>query len=279
MDASGPVITLTTDFGTSDAYVAEMKGVILSINPTATIVDVSHEVRPHSIQEGAFVLGSTYRYFPEGTVHVAVVDPGVGSKRRAIVLSTPSCRFVAPDNGILSFVLGQLQPTRGNESRKPFERHTFKLGGEIEAFVLDKPGFWLPEVSRTFHGRDIFAPVAAHLSLATKPEEMGTRVDSIEAFHIPRPERRADGSVVGHVIHTDRFGNLVTSFRLDDVTDKARIEVRGRVIEGLSPSYAEGPALLAIWGSAGYLEIAAKNSNAAEELGVAVGGEVRVWAS
>ncbi|HXX59515.1 MAG TPA: SAM-dependent chlorinase/fluorinase, partial [Dehalococcoidales bacterium] len=164
----GKIITLTTDFGLCDAYVAEMKGVILGIDPEAKIVDVCHTVRPQNIAQAGFVISTAYRYFPERTIHVVVVDPGVGSSRRAVLLHTPYADFLAPDNGVLSYVIQEAlsQPVKGS---------TVKLKPGISAVSLTNSTYWLPEVSSTFHGRDIFAPVAAHLSLGKKPDTFGAK--------------------------------------------------------------------------------------------------------
>ena len=251
------IITLTTDFGTRDAYVGAMKGVILGINPAATIVDISHEIEPQNIPQAAYVLESVYRYFPEGTIHLAVVDPGVGSDRRAIIVRTAGAFFVAPDNGVLSRVAGDM----------------------LEAINITNPRFWLQPVSRTFHGRDIMAPVAAHLSLGTAPDEFGDTISSIVMLPHHRPEIKPDGSLIGHIVHADRFGNLVTDVKESDLPGKdIKIEVKGHTIRGLSSTYAEGDGLLALIGSHGYLEIAVKNGSAAGFMGADTGNTVRVRA-
>ena len=160
-----PIITLTTDFGISDAYVATMKGVILSINPEAKIIDISHSIEPQDILQAAFLLNVAYRYFPKQTVHLAIVDPCVGSERQGIILKTPSALFVAPDNGILSYVINELSLTEGSSNQYSQEPEKVKLKGGLEAAAITDPRFWRHPVSPTFHGRDIFAPVAAGLSL------------------------------------------------------------------------------------------------------------------
>lgn len=251
------IITLTTDFGLDDPYVAAMKGAILSINPRVTIVDICHTIKPQNIAQAAFILSTTYQYFPEGTIHVVVVDPGVGTERKALLLVTPSAFFLAPDNGVLS--------------------HIVEEAYELEAIALTNPHFWLSSLSTTFHGRDIFAPVAAHLSLGVPPHEFGDPIPSIFTFPIPRPRAGEDGILVGHILHIDRFGNLITDIKGDDLP-KGRlfIEVCGHIIDGLSQSYAEGEELLAIIGSSQRLEVSVKNSSAARFLRAKMGDEVKV---
>ncbi|HJX70178.1 MAG TPA: SAM-dependent chlorinase/fluorinase, partial [Dehalococcoidia bacterium] len=245
----GAIITLTTDFGTQDAYVAAMKGVILGINPGATLVDICHSIEPQNIAQAAFVIGTAYDYFPQDTIHVVIIDPGVGSQRRAIALKTPRAFFVAPDNGVLSYVIGASPE-------------------EPQAVALTNPKFWRHPVSSTFHGRDIFAPVAAHLSLGVPLEEFGEVIPSLFAFPMPHPRMGANGELIGHIIHIDHFGNLITNVKKEDLpSGKLCLEIAGQRIESLSTSYAAGDKLLAVLGSSGHLEIAAKNGSAAGLLG------------
>jgi S-adenosylmethionine hydrolase len=255
------IITLTTDFGLANGYVGTMKGVILSIHPTATIVDISHDIPPQDVREGAYVLYAAYPYFPQGTIHVVVVDPGVGSERRAIALRTPQATFVAPDNGVLSYVV----------SREKVE----------EIVNLTNPRFHLSPVSRTFHGRDIFAPVAAHLARGIPLAELGEPLADIITFPLPRPVLRPDGNIVGQVIHIDRFGNLITSITAKDLADHALpgediVGIKGQSIRGISGTYAEvAPGeLLALVGSSGHLEISICGGSAARTLGAKLGDEV-----
>lgn len=187
-----PVITLTTDFGMTDAYVGIMKGVILGINPEASIVDICHTIQPQNVTQAAFVLSTAFPYFPQGTIHLVVVDPGVGTKRRAVILITHQALFVAPDNGVLSYVIKEAEP-------------------RFEAITISNPRFWRSPVSFTFHGRDILAPVAAHLSLGVPPREFGDVIHSLSVFPRPQPYQGAEGELVGHIIHIDRFGNLITN--------------------------------------------------------------------
>lgn len=266
------IITLTTDFGSDDAYLAAMRGVILSINPGATIVDLCHSIQPQNIAQAAFLLSTTYRYFPQGTIHVVVVDPGVGSERRVVLLIAPTCFFVAPDNGVLSYIVEEFSPSMG-----PIEAGQRELGPTLQAISLSNPYFWLPEVSATFHGRDIFAPVAAHLSRDTPPSDFGDIIPTLLVFPIPRPQSKEDGVLVGHVLHIDHFGNLITDIKGEDLPQgNLYIEVRGHIIEGLSPSYADASDLLVIIGSSGHLEISLKNRSAARLLRAKIGDEVSI---
>ena len=273
---ASPLITLTTDFGPRDGYVAAMKGVILGICPDASIVDVSHDIEPQDVAQAALVLSSVAPYFPAHAIHVAVVDPEVGSDRRPLLLTATRGRYVGPDNGIFTHVLaewGLVAPEMpvGDEA-VPVEA---QLPGGCAAFILDRPEFWLSPLSRTFHGRDLFAPVAAYLALGTSPEELGTETGHVDVLPLPRP-RKGRGRVDGNVIHVDRFGNLVTNIRLDGAPTEVGVEVAGRTISGLSPSYREGGELLAIIGSHGYLEVAWWRDSAARKLGAKVGTPVTV---
>jgi S-adenosylmethionine hydrolase len=187
------VITLTTDFGTGDGYVASMKGVILGINPQATIVDISHSVEPQSILQASFILHTTWRYFPEGSIHVVVVDPGVGSHRKAVILKTPAACFVAPDNGILSYVLHEISETQAQHRIRVNQTTIHAIPAECEAVSITRKDYWRHPVSATFHGRDILAPVAAHLSLDLPITEFGENVNSLTVFPIPTPFQDASG--------------------------------------------------------------------------------------
>ena len=252
------IITLTTDFGAQDAYVATMKGVILDINPEVTIVDICHSIEPQNIAQAAFIISTAYDYFPRDTIHVVIVDPGVGSQRKAIILKTQNALFVAPDNGVLSYII----------SASP---------EEPQAVELTNPKFWRHPVSSTFHGRDIFAPVAAHLSLGVPLEEFGQAITSLSTFPMPHPQTVAKGKLLGHILHIDRFGNLITDVVKEDLPQgNLSVEIAGRQIEGLSISYAEGDELLALLGSSGHLEVALKNGSAASLLGARIGDEVRI---
>jgi len=270
-----PIITLTTDLGLTDAYVAAMKGVILGINPEAKLVDICHTIKPQNIPQAAFVLSQAYPFFPEGTIHVVVVDPGVGTRRRAIILKTKLASFIAPDNGVLSYVIQQssAKPAGGDFSQQR------ELEPGLEAVAITKPRFWRPTVSPTFHGRDIFAPVAAWLSLGLPLTDFGEVITSVTMLPLPQPYQAADGSIVGHIIHIDSFGNLITDLRGDDLPQAKQgitIEVGNHLISGLSRTYADGSGLLALIGSDGYLEIALKDGNASALLDAEVGDEVKI---
>ena len=269
-----PIITLTTDFGTADSYVGAMKGVILSRCPDANIIDVSHEIAPQAVAQGAYVLATAAAHFPPGAVHVAVVDPGVGSDRRPIALSTPAGTFVAPDNGILTRVLAALD-TGAVTDGAPNELETVPVPYDCHAVVLDEPAFWLSLVSHTFHGRDIFAPVAAALAGGADISQVGTPIEDLTV--LPAPSHREGDGIRGEIVHIDRYGNLITDIPAVALPANARVSVAGSVIEGISRSYSERPgALLAISGSQGTLEVAVGNGDAARTLGARVGDAVGV---
>lgn len=257
-----PVITLTTDFGPSSPYVAAMKGVILSINPAATIVDVTHGVPPQNIRAGAIVLEEATRWFPPETIHVAVVDPGVGSERKIVYAKIGAQQYVAPDNGLLS---------------------RLALGAGPSTIVsVAEPQFWLPQVSKTFHGRDIMSPVAARLSLGLDPLELGPRLADIERLDWTEARVTAN-KIEGTVQSIDSFGNLVT-----DITEQALAGVpRGEQTTihcddhetlGIFSAYADQPemTLIALVGSSGKLELAIVGDSAALMLGVRVGTPVKI---
>ena len=272
MDAS--IITLTTDFGTKDPYVGALKGVILGINRGARLVDLCHDVQPQAIRQAAFLIGMSHRYFPQGTVHMVVVDPGVGTSRRALLLVTPSACFVGPDNGVFSYILME-----GFDKRLPAEVTTshIPLPSGCKAYHLTNPKYWLHPVSSTFHGRDVFAPVAGHLSLGVAPQELGEEVGEVVYLSVSPPRWEGE-TLQGKVVHIDRFGNLITDIQADVLSDDSSvdIQVKGRRIQGVSLSYAEGEMLLAVVGSYNTLEVAEKNGNAAHNLDASVGDAVRV---
>ena len=259
-----PIITLTTDYGTSDHLVGAMKGVILSINPEVEIVDITHEVLAHDILDGAMVIGEAYKFFPPKTIHVVVVDPGVGSARRPIVASSDGFHFVAPDNGVLSLVY----------AREPrvHVRH-----------ITSEHYFRLP-VSNTFHGRDIFAPVAAYLAKQVDTIKFGEEIEDYVRFNAPKPKMLEPNKLRGVVLKVDRFGNLVTNITPEDAPalfqddSTCKITVGTREISGLHSNYAEGAPgeLFGILGSMGFLEIAANRAAAAQIAGVGKGTEVIV---
>jgi S-adenosylmethionine hydrolase len=257
---SRPVITLTTDFGQVDGYVASMKGVILSICPQAELVDISHEVRPQAVPQAAYLLSFAAPYFPAGTVHLVVVDPEVGGRRRAIAVQGERAQYVAPDNGVLSLALAQ-DPARA-------------------AVELVEPRFRLPEVSATFHGRDIFAPAAAHLACGVTMQEMGPSLQASDLASLPvsRPVAGAPGEWLAEVLHVDRFGNLVTNFVAASTATSLTILAGGERIWGLRRTFGDvDPGqLVAYVGSGGYVEIAVREGSAAERLGLGTGDPVRI---
>lgn len=257
-----PLITLTTDFGPGSPYVAQMKGVILTICRDAELVDITHAIGPQNVREGAIVLGDVAPRFPAGTIHVAVVDPGVGTARRLIYVEIGLQRFLAPDNGLLGLV-----------ARRQLSQRLF---------ALENPAFWLPQPSQTFHGRDILAPVAAHLASGIDPGELGPALDQIEMLAWQRPVKNGD-RVTGEVLYVDSFGNLITNIGPDEVTSlgelsRLAIDCGGRQIRGIVRTYgATLPGeLLALFDSQGRLEIAVANGSAARLLPVRQGETVTV---
>lgn len=266
------IITLTTDFGLSDGFIGMMKGVILNINPDATIIDITHDIAPQNIEQGAFLFANAYRYFPANTIHVVIVDPGVGSARRPIAAQVGETFFVAPDNGVLSLAIPDPKSQTPNLN--------------VRVVHLNKPEYWNPKISTTFHGRDIFAPVAAHLSLGVPLEALGEPITDWVRLPARGAARRADNAIVGRVMHVDRFGNVITN--IDEAMlaafapRRARVAVtiRGTAITGIHATYAMvAPGeLLALINSSGHLEIAAREANAAQLLGARAGDEIVVHA-
>jgi len=254
------LITLTTDFGSGSPYVAAMKGVILSIDPAAVIVDITHAVRPQAVRHGAIVLDDVAERFPAGTIHVGVVDPGVGTDRAIVYAQIAGWRYVAPDNGLLSRLARRTKPEK--------------------IIRLAEPEYWLPEVSATFHGRDIMAPVAARLGLGLDPARLGPPLEKLVELDWPQPQL-APGRITGEVMAVDSFGNLVTNIEADVLrrvpTDRPlRVAIDRREVEGICATYGEQPSgtLIALVGSTGRLELAVVNDNAAAMLGVQVGTPV-----
>lgn len=255
------LITLTTDFGLRDPFVGAMKGVILGINRHVHLVDLTHEIAPQDILAGALALEAAVSFFPQGAIHLAVVDPGVGSARRALGVASGGHLFVGPDNGLFTFLFTE-------------------PGWNVIA--LEASAYRLSEVSRTFHGRDIFAPAAAYLSLGVPLHRFGPRI--ADPVRLPWPSSRWEGDrLVGEVIHADRFGNLVTSIRARELTslgpeDSLAVEVEDGVVSGLSAAYADrSPGELgAIVGSSSRLELFVRDGSARDRLGVARGARVTV---
>nr|BCX00090.1 MAG: hypothetical protein KatS3mg041_0136 [Bacteroidota bacterium] len=250
------IITLLTDFGEQDYFVGAMKGEILSRAPDVRLVDLSHQVRAHDILHGAFILRHAYRHFPAGTVHLFVIDPGVGSARRPVAVLAHGHYFVGPDNGLLSLVLED----------SPFE-----------AVVLERREYFRSEISRTFHGRDLFAPVAAHLARGVELREFGTPISELVPACWPRPQRLAKG-LKGQILHIDRFGNAITNLRPEDIPPVEQVRFRcGRLrCEGLASAYAavEPGQPLAIVGSAGFIELSVREASAAALYGLHPGDPV-----
>jgi S-adenosylmethionine hydrolase len=251
------VITLTTDFGTRDWFVGTMKGVILGINPRAAIVDLTHEISAGGIAAGAFALAAGCHYFPKGTVHVAVVDPGVGSKRGAIAVQTANHFFVGPDNGVLSWAIAR-------EKVRSIRR-------------LENDRFFLQPISHTFHGRDIFAPVAAHLSRGVPIHKFGPAQKDIVRLPWPKP-RVSPAGIEGEVVYIDRFGNAITNIANASVPARHAHEVRigRRRMGAVRTFYQSVPAgqPVVVRGSSGFLEIAVNGSCAADEFGITIGDRI-----
>ncbi len=256
------IITLTTDFGTGSPYVAAMKGAVLSVNPAATLVDITHDIRPHDIRHGAVVLADVTELFPGGTIHVAVVDPGVGTDRAIVFTQIGEQGYVAPDNGLLGELL----------RRSPAEM----------IVRIENPEFWRQPVSRTFQGRDIMAPVAAHLSLGVPPARLGSITKSVRTLELPKPVV-CPGRIHGVILEVDSFGNLITNITADLLagypTDERLCIVCG-IYEtwGILSAYAQQHAdmFIALVGSTGRLELAIVEGNASKRLGLEAGMPVTV---
>ena len=256
-------ISLTTDFGTRDGNVGVMKGVIWGIAPQAKIADLSHQISPQNIRQAAFILERHVFYFPENSIHVAVVDPGVGTARRPIAVQIGPQRFVGPDNGVFTAVL----------ERAEREQWLIKI------VHINKPEYWLPKVSHIFHGRDIFSPVAAHLAAGVPLEDLGTPIDDPIRIPLPHPQRTEKG-VVGEVIHIDHFGNVASNIHRDDLDDLGDVSVtlNGTTIEGLVRTFGERQPgdLIALYSSTDYLIFAVVNGNGAERIKARIGDTVEV---
>ena len=258
---ANPIITLTTDYGTNDHLVGTMKGVILKINPDVTIVDISHNVTAYDLLDGALTIGSAYSYFPPKTVHVVVVDPGVGTERRPLLVSAQSQYFIAPDNGVLSVI---------------FER-------EDNAVVrhANVSHYYLSPLSKTFHGRDVFAPVAAWLTKGWQTASMGDEISDYKKFSMPKP-KAADGGLRGVVLRVDAFGNLITNFRAEHLAANAQengnfqMQVGTHTVSKLVDTFARGAAgeAIAYIGSSGYIEIGVNKGSAARTLSLGRGTPV-----
>ena len=255
-----PIITLTTDFGADSPYVAAMKGVILSVNPAATIVDITHAVPPQNVRQGAVALEQAAGRFPTDAVHVAVIDPGVGTGRKIVFARIGRHNYVAPDNGLLSGLAQRTPPST--------------------IVALTNRRYWLPEVSATFHGRDIMAPVAARISMGLEPKLLGPRVEELVPLQWPKVEI-VPGKIIGSIRSIDSFGNLVTDITAEMIqeapTDESlTIWCDGHATHGLFQTYGDQPemTLIALVGSSGYLELAIVNDRASQMLGVPIGEQV-----
>jgi len=263
--AHRPIVTLTTDFGLNDHFVGTMKGVILKIVPNAEIVDICHSVQAFDILDGALALAQAYFYFPPRTVHLVVVDPGVGSARRPIIANSEEQNFVAPDNGVLSLM--------------------YALEERLSVRHVTSEHYFLQPLSNTFHGRDIFAPVAAYLAKGVDHEKFGEEITDFVRFNAPRPKPTDANTIRGVVLRVDRFGNLITNFAPQDapalfqqMPPAFKIIVGKREISVMRSNYAEGAPgeVFGILGSMGYLEIVANRSSAAQLVGSGKGTEVQL---
>lgn len=256
------ILSLLTDFGTQDGFIGVMKGVIWGICPDVKIADISHAVEPQNVAQGAVILSRVAPFFPEGTVHVAVIDPGVGTTRRAIAAQIGTQFCVVPDNGLLTLWLQDAE-----------ERHL------PTTFVhLDNPDYWLKSITGTFHGRDLFAPVGAHLAAGVPLEKLGTLINHPVRLNMPTPEK-TDTGYKAHITLIDHFGNIRTDLRVEKVNVNAKIRIAGVEIDGLVKSYGhrEIGTLVALSDSGGYLEVAVVNGNAAKRLRVKIGEVVEVF--
>jgi len=272
MTNQSQIITLLTDFGLSDTYVGAMKGVILSAAPHVRIVDLTHEVPAQGVLQGAFLLQTAWRSFPAGTIHVAIVDPGVGGARRRLALRCEGQVFIGPDNGVLSGALPD--EVRGYRAAgESYVVHQARLPDSIEAVTIDAGLFSTP--SATFEGRDVFAPAAALLTNGKPLEELGTRIDAINAFPAFKAPARGEDALDGVILHSDRFGNLITDIRAADLTSLPVVIVADKRVT-LARTYEEAAGLTAIVGSSGFVEIALPNGSAAQALGLGPGDTVRV---
>jgi hypothetical protein len=257
-----PIITLLTDFGIKDPYVASMKGVILNINPQCTLVDIAHEVRPHDIEGGAFMLANTYSYFPKGTIHLGVVDPGVGGTRKPILLVTQNYFFVGPDNGLFTLVT--------------------KMERVKQVTTLTHKKYFLPKISDTFHGRDIFAPVAAHLSLGIPPSNFGKKLKHWVKLDLKEPLVRGK-KLFGEILLIDHFGNLISNIDQAKFKNFVKdhpfvIRIGEKAISNIKKGYWEGKKqeALALFGGGGFLEISINEGNAHEGLKVKRGDPITI---
>lgn len=259
------LVTITTDFGVADAYVGVMKGVILGIAPGTVLVDISHDVPPQDVLGGALLLASIVRFFPPHTIHLAVVDPGVGTDRRPIAVRTDRATFVGPDNGLFVPALAELHA---------IDAETGVLGEGARAVQLERDEFRIHPVSGTFHGRDIFAPAAAHLSAGVPLPSFGQELGALTPLASPKPSA-VGNTVRGRIIAIDHFGNAISNIPGDLVPPDPVIAVKGAMVRGLSRTYQDAE-IVALLGSAGVLELGVRNGSAAERFGIRRGDEIVV---
>ncbi len=252
----GRIITLATDFGEKDYYVGAVKGVILSINPDVTIIDITHQLPPHNLISAAFTLRNYYQYYPPDTIHMVVVDPGVGGKRKPILIETEKYQFIGPDNGIFSWI------------DQPFK----------EVIYLNNSKFCLNPVSSTFQARDIFAPVSAYLSLGVEINQFGKPLEKIVKLAIPKVQFKKN-KTMGEIIQVDNFGNLITNIRPENLKKSIKtIKVKDRKIMKIRKTFSEvgEGEIIAYWGSAGFLEIGVNQGSAAEKSKAKIGEKVEI---
>lgn len=260
------IVTLLTDFGTADYFAGAMKGAVLAANPRAQVVDITHDIPAHDVEAGAFTLAAACEAFPPGTVHAAVVDPGVGSARRALAVAASGQLFVGPDNGLFG--------------------HVYERAADLRVFRLNDESYFRPAPSATFHGRDVFAPVAGALSRGVVPAQLGVEIKDFVRLPLARPRRLSGGTLEAAVIHVDRFGNLVTNLTPRDIPQeevaagRVRLLVGAREVRRFRRFYAEEAGEpsepFAVWGSAGFLELAVNRGSAARSLDARRGQEIRV---
>ncbi len=251
-----PLITLLTDFGTQDSFVGEMKGSIARICPEATVIDLTHELPSHNVERAAFAWKLATASFPKGSVHVGVVDPGVGTARNALAAEIDGSYFVCPDNGLLSWILDE--------------------AASVHVVAADNPAFWAPQISNTFHGRDVFAPVAAHLARGTELASIGNVLRTPVRLKLTRPHLRGE-QIIGHAVLADRFGNVLTDLPNSLLEIASKVEFAGRFCKP-ARTFAEGRPgeLLVLQGSHGYLEIALNLASVVAELSDALTSEVKL---
>jgi S-adenosylmethionine hydrolase len=263
--ARKPIITLTTDFGLNDHFIGTMKGVILAIEPEAEIIDICHAVQAFDVLDGALSISQAYSYFPSGTVHVVIVDPGVGTARRPLIVTSERHHFVAPDNGVLSLI--------------------YQKEERLSARHVTGEHYFLQPVSNTFHARDVFSPIAAYLAKGVDPAKFGEEVSDFVRFSAPKPKPTNESTLRGVVLKVDRFGNLITNITPQDAPMLFKADASGfkiviskREITEIKDAYALGAPgeVFGILGSMGYLEIAANRGSAAQIIGVAKGTDVNI---